>query len=598
MAKAAKRKSRQKRPVQPRHALAQAGPAAEPAAPTAEIERAVSTKEPLPPSPERSIFPYVISVLLVLPSVYWVLKDKAVWPWDQAWYAEVSVDLWYLLTHHPGEWPAAMINAFGSKAPGVAWIGQLFVPLGQAAGSIEFGLMLSILAAHLGTLLLMYQIGLELSSRSRPIALFGMLFAASAPLSAAMAHECFVETLQAFAVTYIFWIAAVAHKLNRLRLLAHLLIATSVALLAKSTSPLYCGLAGAIAVYSFFRANSWVNDARDRAKSLALLFVGSSLAAGTLLWYARNFQEVVAYAKLGTIGSVVHDYGTVGTFQSKLLYWLRAIHLNFFFPFAAPALLLLMFAGFCLALKYGYRARKRANLLAAAALMHVAAVLAVFSSQVSEEHRYLLPVLTCIAICLMWALSLSSRSYLGTLACVVVAIQFLVTTAQALNLRKADPNVSYWLKPYSSDTASRGELSKLIRLTSLPGTESRYNIVGVELPWLNANSLAFYAAKGRLETGRRSYFTPLGYAETDVERAWTRLNQLRIMYFVSIEEDKQPRPPNFLNRVTLPILRRVVSDPDFAPVDFPSRLGILLFRRIDGHVGRVQAPASEEREVR
>ena len=193
----------------------------------------------------------------------------------------------------------------------------------------------------------------------------------------------------------------------------------------------------------------------------------------------------------------------------------------------------------------------------------------------------------------MWVLSLPVRSYTGTLACILLSIQLAVTNAQALNFTKVNPNVSYWLQPYSSDGTARTELTELIRTTSVPGTELRYNIVGVELPWLNANSLDYYAVKGRLETGRRSYFTSLGYAETDIEKAWTRLEQIGIVYFVSLEEDKQPSPPDFINRVTLPVLRRVVSDPNFVRVNFPSRLGILLFRRIDGPVKKAQALMSE-----
>ncbi|HEY6393489.1 MAG TPA: glycosyltransferase family 39 protein, partial [Bryobacteraceae bacterium] len=330
----------------------------------------------------------------MLPSIYWALRDKTVWPWDQAWYGEVSADLWFLLAHHPGQWPASMLNAFGTKAPGVAWIGQFFVPLGQAAGSIEFGLMLSILAAHFGTLLLMYRIGLRLSSGSRAIALFGTLLAASAPLSAAMAHQYLVESLQVLTVTYIFWIAIAAPEMSRLRLLAHLLVAVSVALLAKSTSPLYCALAGVLAVYSFFRANSWVKDRRDRIGSLALLFIGSILAAGALGWYAHNLQHVIDFARIATSGAIALNYGVAGTFYSKLVYWLGAARASFFIPFAVTALSLIALAGVYLAWKHGYRARpKHATLIAAFALVHIVFVLALFSTQVNQENRYLLPLL-------------------------------------------------------------------------------------------------------------------------------------------------------------------------------------------------------------
>ena len=71
---------------------------------------------------KRIAFPSGICLVLLLPSLFWIAKDKAVWLWDQAWYGEVSVDLWYLLIHHPKQWLAALHEAFAIKAPGIAWV--------------------------------------------------------------------------------------------------------------------------------------------------------------------------------------------------------------------------------------------------------------------------------------------------------------------------------------------------------------------------------------------------------------------------------------------------------------------------------------------
>src|SRR5258708_31697073 len=71
MSKAAKRKARSRRP-EARRARAQVVPEAAPPPSPAVIERDISTNEPLL-STERSIFPYVVSVLLLLPAVYWGL---------------------------------------------------------------------------------------------------------------------------------------------------------------------------------------------------------------------------------------------------------------------------------------------------------------------------------------------------------------------------------------------------------------------------------------------------------------------------------------------------------------------------------------------
>jgi len=105
----------------------------------------------------------------------------------------------------------------------------------------------------------------------------------------------------------------------------------------------------------------------------------------------------------------------------------------------------------------------------------------------------------------------------------------------------------------------------------------RYNIVGVEYPWFNANSAAFFAAKERLRTGKRNYYTSLGYAEKDVDVAMRRVEELRTQYLITISEEYQVEP-NFVNVVSLPVLERVRQDSRFTQCAFPSKLGVLVFR--------------------
>jgi hypothetical protein len=85
-----------------------------------------------------------LPVLAVLPSLAWIAVDQRVWFWDQAYYGEVSVILYDTLRHRPLDWPNHLLSAFDSRAPGIAWFGQLFVPLGQALNSVEIGLLLLI----------------------------------------------------------------------------------------------------------------------------------------------------------------------------------------------------------------------------------------------------------------------------------------------------------------------------------------------------------------------------------------------------------------------------------------------------------------------
>jgi len=241
----------------------------------------------------RRFWPYLANLLLLMPSLYWIANDRSVWPWDMAWYGEVSVDLWFTLTNQSAQWLTTMIGAFGSKAPGIAWLGQFFVPVGQLIGSIEFGLLCLIIAAQFGTLTLTYKIWRAFIPDSKDIPLLGSLLVSSAPLFIAMSHQFLTEALQLFAATYFYWIAAKSPSWTPLRTCGHLLLAAGLALLAKVSSPIYCFLPGIIALYDVFKrrtmagSSSWFNSS-----DFSLFVLGSIVFGSTAAWYIRNFASI------------------------------------------------------------------------------------------------------------------------------------------------------------------------------------------------------------------------------------------------------------------------------------------------------------------
>ena len=152
----------------------------------------VST-DPENPSPRSRLIERCGQCLLVtafIPSLIWIFTDKRVWPWDPAWYGEVSVELFYRLTHTPEKWLELLFSAFSIKAPGVAWLGEFFVPLGMALDSIEFGLLFSILTTQFVALLLSYRLLKKLTHNSIIAALSSLLIVA-APLSVAITRSLF-----------------------------------------------------------------------------------------------------------------------------------------------------------------------------------------------------------------------------------------------------------------------------------------------------------------------------------------------------------------------------------------------------------------------
>jgi 4-amino-4-deoxy-L-arabinose transferase-like glycosyltransferase len=149
--------------------------------------------------PSSGVQAVVVGILLVAPSLIWIFRDHSVWPWDPAWYGQVSVDLWSTLRLHPAKWSSAMVHAFGAKPPGIAWLGQLFVPFGYKFGNVRASLLLSSVACQIATVALLFAAGRKLTG-SAVAGLATALLVAAGPLFVSMSHEFFAEPMQTLSI--------------------------------------------------------------------------------------------------------------------------------------------------------------------------------------------------------------------------------------------------------------------------------------------------------------------------------------------------------------------------------------------------------------
>jgi hypothetical protein len=532
----------------------------------------------------------VLVVLIVMfPSFYWIVNDHHAWLWDQSWYGEVSVDLWFKLSHHLSQWFPAMATAFGSKSPGIAWLGQLFVPIGRVIGSVDLGLLLSVVATQIGSIVLFYKAVKELAPGRPLVAAAGILLFACAPLFLAMSHQYVAEALQLFGVTYFYFLAATGHGMRRMTLLGNLLLATAIALLAKVTSPIYCLLPGLIVTYTFFQKPDAKEKVypKDARWGWLWLVAGVILCVGCATWYLKNLPAMRQTLKLQTSLEFTLDYGRAGTFFEKLNYWLHAMLSSFQFPWVIVGQLLLVGVGVALPRIVGGNGTKpresgqwRFDLLAICSVIHVAAVVCLCSTNYNEETRYLLPLLPAIATINIWLISKIRQPWLLSAVIVLLSAQWICVCSQALGLAHFDHKIcSYWVIPMDRDRKQAREVVRIVQHTAPADGISRYNIVGIELPWLNANTLSFFAAKEELKTGSRNYYTGLGYGAKELDPAWKRMSDLKIEHFISLEEAEQPANPNFLNLISIPALRRIRDDPEFVSEPFKSTMGVVLFGR-------------------
>ncbi|GBO52271.1 hypothetical protein APA_5361 [Pseudanabaena sp. lw0831] len=538
---------------------------------------------------------YSTLFLLVVPSIIWAGLDQRVWPWDQAWYAQVSVELFYRLTHSPLEWFKDMIAAFSIKAPAVSWLGQLFVPFGQIIGSIEVGLLLSIVLTQFTVLLLTYHTILKLTN-SRLISLICCLFASSAPLSVALSHQYLVEPLQTTSVSWTILIMVFSPQWKARRVLLHLISAISLGMLAKVTYPLYTFGSILIIVYYIFK-KSFQNKSSDQlnSKELSLwsshkpLYISTFiLLTSFLLWYGKNLQNILYFSIQASSGEASLLYGEKASFLYKLHYWLGAFQKSFF----APITLFLMIGVLILALAKSFYDFKKItktprlgyfDLTTIVSLLQIILVLACFSFQVNQENRYLLPLLPYLAVLIAWMLKRARQKLLVFFTGFVLVLQLFVVQTQSLGITPEDPNLSYWLYPIDRSSTNKQLLSKLVDTTCKNETEKdRYNIIGLELPWFNANSASYFSAQQQLKKEFRCYYTSLGYAEKDMDRAWARLFDLNINYFATLQPRSQAEAANPLNLVSLPILERIQRSQKFTRETFADdQSHVLLYKKVN-----------------
>ena len=533
------------------------------------------------------VWPFFLGLILLIPSIRWIVFDRHVWHWDQAWYGEVALNLWYTLIRNPENWWAEMVHAFGMKAPGIAWFGQFFVPLSSVFGSPERALLTAVLVPQFFTLLLAQKIGLSLSQGNRWLSTTAALAMGSAPLFIGMSHQFLTETLQVLGVTYFYYLACTCREKSKISVIGHLFSATSIAIIAKTTSPFHCFFPGIIVVLSlipFKKSKNVVPQVASNKRSLVFASFSIVPLGLSSAWYVENFQKVLEFTSAAG-GELSLPYGHKDIFSKKLLFWLNSAQTSYMLPEVIALVAVAILAGVVIKIrstKTGPNTPQSANpkkLIGFAALSHICIALTLYSLSINEENRFLLPMLPALAVLILICLTPIKSTLIFVLISIAFIYQWGAVHVQAMAIRPPDPRISYWVWACDRDSNQQKEVTKIVERTSNPKTAQKTNVVGVELPWLNSNSLAFFAAKRQFETGSRAFYTSLGYTENNIERAWQRFESLNPPYFITLSESKQSSKPDVFNAVSIPILQRISTDERFEQIPFRSKLGVMIYKR-------------------
>jgi hypothetical protein len=475
------------------------------------LRTAVSTEASLPSAKalqanilktgRKTWLAWLILAIAMLPSLAWVLMDRTVWPWDQAWYGFNSVSLFYSLRFSPNQWINDLISACIAQPPAISWLGQFFVPMSQLTGGMDSALLLSIILTNLLSLIIIHETVLQLSQGSKAIALTSALLIASGPLFIALSHQYFAESFQLLIVSWIILIMSRASTTTPLRLLCHLILAGSLGMAAKASTPLYCLLPGVTAIaIGVHRRYQPAPGSRTMGGLERLLLLGGLLTIPPLVinWYQRNWDSLQDHIK---VSSTAEFWGSKGSFFNKFPTWAEAFGDHFFIRLPLFFAIVMIIVSFVYAwrgwLQHGPIQTGLLDLAAVISILQIMAALSAFSLVPNEERRYLLPLAPYVAILAAWCLKKLPRIW--TFAAIVVfTVQLLVLNAEALGIVPLQQNSIPWLSTVNTDDTNSNQVSSLIAMTCEPTLQDKQTTeVAVDMNNLNNFSLNYRSASLR-----------------------------------------------------------------------------------------------------
>jgi hypothetical protein len=493
-----------------------------------------------------------------------------------------------------------MADALYMKPPGISWLGQSFVPLGAVFGSTEAALLLSVLLTQVAMLFFLFRVGVGIVPGRRLIPAAGVLYAAASQLFVGLSHQMFVEPLQGLATVWVFYIAVKCPDWPKSRIMVHLGAALVLGLLAKATTPLYC-LAPCLYCGYFLVRKPGAPDFQAEWKlwpSRILIVVFGCLAMVCALWYCRHLADVWQHVRDASSGDVALAYGSREPISHKLVVWWGLLVQSFLGPCLSWGCLIAILVASVVYPSFGSPSSGKHRLsvhpVAVLSAVEIGLMLFVFSLNITVDSRYMYALLPCASILFMQICAFLPGKALAALMA-VGAVQWALVNGVSLGIAADLSDQSQWLEPAQSDRSQYDEMTRAVQLTDSPG---QYNIVAVEEPWLNANSASFFAAKRSLKGGPRSYYTSVGYAQTDIGATMRRIEEFQTRFLITLDESHQSSTPNFLNVVSSRVLERMRSDSRFTQVPFESRNGVVIFRFDPGTKAIQEGPGGTDNRVK
>jgi hypothetical protein len=363
----------------------------------------------------KCLAPFLVSFSLLLPNLIWIALDKGLWIGDPVGYALSSINLYDKLTTDLTQWKGYAFHYY--KGPFVFWIGEFFVGIGLRIGSVNFALLFMSFVFTVIALILLFQ-SLELLFKSRFIALIGCMIVAASPLFNGLSKGYWIEPMQIAIVCWFIYAFVKASTWSLYLSLSQFIIASSLAILIKVSSPMYV-VVPAIGFWIVVLRNQ--PSLRMTRKDLFLMLFSMLFFIPAVVFYIINLKDILGFAGFAATDPIF------GSDISQYQIMMQNMDNGIFFSATYLLLQFLLTVGIVKTIW-----RKNYNDFAGifiVAVFQLSIFIGAWLSSTNADGRLFMAMLPFFAILACWGLAIMRSRILNGLAIFIVLFQFIQVNA-------------------------------------------------------------------------------------------------------------------------------------------------------------------------
>ncbi|MFH1404336.1 MAG: hypothetical protein ABIH11_08720 [Candidatus Altiarchaeota archaeon] len=375
-------------------------------------------------------YAYLIILIVFSPSLAWVCMHNGFWNDDAVYYGRTSLLLnHYFKTMPLSEWYASIFEFSRARAPLHVWVGQWFAQLGVMSGYSLKGMLAAVLLYSLLSLMLSYAV-LKRFFGGGLVPLAGSVFMASAPMFIGLSTKFFTEPLQLLIILLFLYVFAFHTGWSRSYTLLCLLSLSSLALLVKTSTPLYV-LVPSIIVLKHVLSQGLGGLPRELGvtvrKNIPLTLASIMLLSYTLSFYSKNLSSMRTHAGISLYSPV---WVLQEPFTSRIHYVLsKSSGILSTTPTLVLTVLIIMAA---------FHSCRRRRCVGweylSASLLQLLIIISFFGYYGTTSTRFLFGILPYASVIVSWSLAAIGDKRITSMMVLAFILQSLVINAQTLGL--------------------------------------------------------------------------------------------------------------------------------------------------------------------